>query len=115
LGEGGPGEVEVPERVVAREGGAEVEEAGDEALQGAVSDAGDALVADFEHVAEVELGIEAAGKGGVVPDGVEEDVVDGGEGAVAVASDEDAAGVRAPEPGGGEAGERLQVEGPDQV
>ena len=115
LGEVGHGEVEVPQRVVAGEGGTEVEEAGDEALQGAVSCAGHAFVADFEHVAKVKFGGGAAGKGGVVPDGVDEDVVDGGEGPVAVAGDEDAAGVRAPKPGGGEAGERLQVEGADQV
>jgi hypothetical protein len=107
--------MEVPKRVVAGERGTELEEEGDEALQGAVSYAGQASGTDFEHVAEVKLGIGAAGKGGVIPDGVDEDVVDGGEGAVAVAGDEDAAGVRAPEPVGGDAGERLQVEGPDQV
>lgn len=92
-----------------------MEEAGDEALQGAVGDAGHASGTDLEHVAKVKVGGGAAGKGGVIPDGVDEDIVDGGEGPVAVAGDEDAAGVRAPESGGGQAGERLQVEGTDEV
>jgi hypothetical protein len=68
----------VPERVGAGEGGTELEKEGDEALEGAVGGAGHALGADLEHVAEVKLGSGAAGKGGVIPDGVDEDVVDGG-------------------------------------
>jgi hypothetical protein len=80
-----------------------------------VSYAGQASGTDFEHVAEVKLGIGAAGKGGVIPDGVNEDVLDGREWPVAVACDKNATDVLAPESGGGQAGERLQVEGADQV
>lgn len=83
----GAGEKEVPERVVAGEVRAVVTEAGDQPIQRALGEAGDGVGGDDGGIDR--FGSE--GERGGVPDGVDDDVLDGREGPVAVASDEEAA------------------------
>jgi hypothetical protein len=77
----------LPERVHRGEGGADVEEAGNQSIKRAAGGAVRALGADYIHLNSV-LGAE--GEGGVVPDGVGDDVVHGVEWTLAVAADEEA-------------------------
>lgn len=68
--------------------------------------ADDAVVAD--HVDIDTVGV-PEWKGGDVPDGVKDDVVDGVEGTVAVAGDEEAAHEGSAEVGGGQPRDGLKV------
>jgi len=106
-GGGGDGDTEIctganelPERVGGGEEGADVEEAGNQSIKRAAGGAVRALGADYIHLNSV-LGAE--GEGGVVPDGVGDDVVHGVEWTVAMAADEEATCEGRPEVGSGQA------------
>jgi hypothetical protein len=83
----GTGEIEVPEGVVVGEARAVMAKGCDQSVERALDEADyNAFVDD----GDVDPVIGAEGKRGGVPDGVEEDVVDGMERAVAVTGDEEA-------------------------
>jgi len=85
--EGGKGEGEVPEGVVVGKVRAFVAEVGNQPIERAVGKAAYALGGD-----DVDIdGVGAEGEGGGVPDGIEDDVVDGVEWTVAVPTDKEAA------------------------
>jgi hypothetical protein len=84
----GAGEAEVPKGVLVGETWAVMAKGGDQSIKGSLNNAANGSVVDDVDVDPVAG---AEGKRSGVPDGVEEDVVDGVERAVAVAGDEEAA------------------------
>jgi hypothetical protein len=81
-------ETEVPKGLLVGETRAVMAKGGDQSIKGALNNAAYGGVVDDVDIDPV-AGTE--GKRGRVPDGVDEDVVDGVERAVAVAGDEEAA------------------------
>jgi hypothetical protein len=109
--EGGKGEGEVPEGVVVGKIRALVAEVGDQSIEGPVGQAAYTLGAD-----EVDIdGVGAEGEGGGVPDGIEDDVVDGVEWTVAVPTEKEATREGGPELGGGQPGDGVDVVAADET
>jgi hypothetical protein len=109
--EGGKGESEVPEGVVVGKVRALVAEVGNQPIERAVGKAAYALGGDDVNID----GVGAEGEGGGVPDGIEDDIVDGVEWTVAVPADKEAASEGGPELGGGQPGDGVNVVSADET
>jgi hypothetical protein len=109
--EGGKGESEVPEGVVVGKVRALVAEVGNQPIERAVGKAAYALGGDDVNID----GVGAEGEGGGVPDGIEDDIMDGVEWTVAVPANKETARECGPELGSGQPGDGVDVVAADDT